>query len=70
MFTDIVGYTALMAESEERGLLPTWNEAGLAFNLTNAFRRFRSFGDFWEGAKPGYNPEFVEWVEEQRAKAA
>jgi hypothetical protein len=30
---------------------------------------YRSFGGWWEGSKTGYLPEFVEWVEEQRAKA-
>ncbi len=34
------------------------------------FNNFRSFEAFWEVQKPNFSPEFVEWVEEQRSKAA
>ena len=35
------------------------------------FTIYRSFESWWEGAKTGlFLPEFVEWVEEQRSKAA
>ena len=34
------------------------------------FTAFPSFEGWWEGVKPRYLPEFVEWVEEQRSKAA
>lgn len=30
----------------------------------------RGFEGWWEGVKPTFPPEFIEWVEEQRAKAA
>ena len=53
-----------------RGLLPSFNEAGMARGIVYMFRVQRTFEGFWEGAKPTLFPEFVEWVEEQRAKAA
>ncbi len=34
------------------------------------FTRSRSFEGWWEGTKATYLPDFVEWVEEQRSKAA
>jgi hypothetical protein len=34
------------------------------------FSAYGSMESWWEVAKQGYLPEFVEWVEEQRAKAA
>ncbi len=55
----------------QRRLLPTFNEAAMARAIIrNHFNRFRSFEGWWEDAKAAYAPEFVEWVEEQRAKAA
>ncbi len=53
-----------------RGLLPTFNEAGIAAALRGLFRMQHSFEGWWERAKPSLFPEFVEWVEEQRSKAA
>ena len=53
-----------------RGLLPMFDEAGLQVSIRAYFRRYRSFDDWWSGVKRGYRPEFVEWVEEQRSKAA
>ncbi len=53
-----------------RGLLPTFNEAGMATGLRNFFTRFHSFEGWWEATKATFEPEFVEWVEEQRSKAA
>ncbi len=35
-----------------------------------SFTNFRSFPGWWDGVKFSYFPEFVEWVEEQRSKAA
>ncbi len=52
-----------------RGLLPTFNEAGAGANVRNFFAAFRSFEGWWEARKAIYLPEFVEWVDEQRAKA-
>ncbi len=53
-----------------RGLLPTFNEAGMASLVRNNFNRFRSFEGWWETGKRGFSSDFVEWVEEQRSKAA
>ncbi len=53
-----------------RGLLPTFNEAGLGGTVRRMFNRFRSFEGWWERGKANYLPEFVEFVEEQRSKAA
>ncbi len=53
-----------------RGLLPTFNEAGLAATVRSFSTFYRSFGGFWDGGKANYLPEFVEFVEEQRSKAA
>ncbi len=52
-----------------RGLLPTYQEAGVAGGVRSFFSMYRSFDGWWEGSKTSYLPEFVEWVEEQRAKA-
>ena len=38
--------------------------AGLYFTL------YRSFEGWWEFQRQNFSPEFVEWVEEQRSKAA
>ena len=53
-----------------RGLLPTFYEDGWAIRVRGLFANSRSFEGYWEGVKPSYRPEFVEWVEEQRSKAA
>ena len=53
-----------------RGLLPTFNEAGVSEVVRSQFITFRSYGDWWEGRKSVFAPDFVEWVEEQRSKAA
>ncbi len=53
-----------------RGLLPSFSEAGMGRRIGALFSIHRGFESCWETAKPGYLPEFVEWVEEQRSKAA
>jgi hypothetical protein len=53
-----------------RGLVPSWNETGASFLVSRNFHRFRSYGEYWERRKEFLQPDFVEWVEEQRAKAA
>jgi hypothetical protein len=53
-----------------RGLLPSTNEATLRRGIRLHFNSYRSFESWWEGSRAQYSPEFVEWVEEQRAKAA
>ncbi len=53
------------------GLMPTLNEAGMARRVANYFKDFRNVEGWWEARKAiGFRPEFVEWVEEQRSKAA
>ena len=56
-------------QQARRGYLPTFGEAGLGRAVGGMFRVFRSVEGWWEGNKLGFEPEFVEWVEEQRAKA-
>ena len=114
MFTDVVGFTAMMAESEERGLrvrerhrtlvgplvrryggealeirgdeclsvfasaldavncaLVSHSEDGIGHVIAGQFDRYRDYAEWWERTKSeNWNPEFVEWVEEQRSKAA
>ncbi len=52
------------------GLLPSTNEATLQRGIRLQFNNYRSFDGWWEGMRAGYSPDFVEWVEEQRSKAA
>ncbi len=54
----------------QRGLLPSFNEEGLARSVRNTFNRYHSFDGWWERSRELYFPEFVEFVEEQRSKAA
>ena len=54
----------------QQGLLPTVDEAVLRRTVRAIFVSFRSFEGWWEGAKIFFLPDFVEWVEEQRSKAA
>ncbi len=53
-----------------RGLLPIFHEAATGGVMGSFFTMFRGVEDFWESVKSAYQPEFVEWVEEQRSKAA
>ncbi len=53
-----------------RGLLPTFAEALLGRGVGGLFTGYRSFESWWEATKFGFVPEFVEFVEEQRSKAA
>ncbi len=53
-----------------RGLLPSFNEGGTAEIVRIFFSGYRSFEGWWERTTASYVPEFVEWVEEQRSKAA
>ncbi len=54
-----------------RGLLPTFNEPAIAATVRGHFANSRSFEGWWEAwtTAGGFDPEFVEWVDEQRAKA-
>ncbi len=53
-----------------RGILPTYNEAATKQRVSDMFTTYRSVEGWWEIRKPHFLPEFVELVEEQRAKAA
>ena len=59
-----------MHHQAQRGLLPTFYEAEMAVTTRGFFTGSRSFDGWWEAVKTTYAPEFVEWVEEQRSKAA
>ena len=52
-----------------RGLVPTWNETAMERVVAANFRRYRSYGEFWRRVKSSFHPEFVDWIEEQRANA-
>ncbi len=53
-----------------RGLTLDFQEEGLGLRVLGLFRAYRSFGVWWEARKVGFRPEFVDWVGEQRSKAA
>ncbi len=65
----LVNYQWQFAQAQH-GLLPTFNEAGMSAVLRDIFNRHRSFEGWWERTKGAFLPDFVEWVEEQRSKAA
>ena len=52
------------------GLLPTVSEMAVGRVIGAVFDGSRSLGSWWEGTKRFFLPEFVEWVEEQRSRAA
>ena len=54
----------------QRDLLPGFNATGVGRLISSYATSYRSFEGWWENAKPGYASSFVEWVEEQRSKAA
>ena len=53
-----------------RGLLLFANLAALRRQIGRQFDAFRDYRDWWERTSSNFNSEFVEWVEEQRSKAA
>ncbi len=61
---------AWQLHQSRRGLLTTQGELGLTNLVRTWLTDSRSFPAFWEQQRDAYSPEFVEWVEEQRAKAA
>jgi hypothetical protein len=65
----LIGTADWLFAQSHRGLLPSFSESGTGRSIHSLFSAYRSFGAFWEVVKPNYGPEFVEWVEEQRAKA-
>ena len=69
-WASLISYAQWQYQQAQLGLLPTFNEAGTAAALRLFFTTSRGFAGFWETMKPTLSPEFVEWVEEQRSKAA
>ncbi len=67
--TRFINFQWLFAQAQ-RGLLPSFNEVAMARVVRGLFNRYRSFEGWWQNTKPRFFPEFVEWVEEQRSKAA
>ena len=54
-----------------RGLLLSYREDGMGRVIAGQFDRYRDYGEWWDRQKSvNWNPEFVEWVEEQRSQAA
>ncbi len=55
-----------------RRLLPGFSDARMGLRLLAIFNAFRSIEDWWEASTTSgsFNSDFVEWVEEQRSKAA
>ena len=51
-------------------LMPTYSEASMANGVRTYFRTYRSFESWWTAEGVLLVPEFVQFVEEQRAKAA
>ena len=53
-----------------RGVLPSYHEPRVEFAVQGMFGS-PGFGDYWDQiGRSGFRPEFVEFVEKQRSKAA
>ena len=50
--------------------VPLGAEARMAPRIRHYFNNFRSVKGWWEANQWGFDPEFVEWVEETRSKTA
>ena len=58
-------------QQSKRGLLASFNPSTVAGRMDDFFTNYRSFPGWWARVKKSrIDPEFVEWVEEQRSKAA
>ena len=67
----LLGFLQWQYLEAQRGLLPTFYEAGVAVMVRSFFTISQGFEGWWERTgKASYVPDFVEWVEEQRSKAA
>ncbi len=53
-----------------RGLLLFSNLEDVHRQIGRQYDAYRDYRDWWERTSSNFNPEFVEWVEEQRSKAA
>ena len=66
----LITYVQWQFQQARRGLLPTFSEAGTGGAIRLLFATSRGLEGYWEVMKANLLPEFVEWVEEQRSKAA
>ena len=57
-------------QQSRRGLLPSFNETGFATRIPLMFEDSRGMEGFRKAARTSFAPDFVEWIEEQGAKAA
>ncbi len=57
-------------QHSRRGLMLFTNMAAIRQLIGQQFDAYRDYRDWWERTSSNFNPEFVEWVEEQRSKAA
>ncbi len=56
-------------DQARRGVMPGFSADRIAGTVGNYFAISQSFAGIWDSLKANHSPEFVEWVEEQRAKA-
>ena len=52
-----------------RGLLPATDQPAWGSVIRSSFSHYSGFEPWWNTAKPAFPREFVNWIEEQRAKA-
>jgi hypothetical protein len=57
-------------DQARRGVMPGFSADRIAGTVGNYFAISHSFAAIWDSLKANHSPEFVEWVEEQRSKAA
>ncbi len=57
-------------DQARRGVMPGFSADRFAGRFGHYFAISHSFASIWDRNKKYYSPEFVEWVEEQRSKAA
>ena len=69
-WASVISYMQWQYQQDRLGLLPTFHEAGSGEAFARSFATSRGFARYWEGTRRMLAPEFVEWVEEQRSKAA
>ena len=54
----------------QHGLLPTYRAERIALLFRSMCATYRGFEGWWRRSRSGFRSDFVEWVEEQRSKAA
>ena len=53
-----------------RGILPSMTDEQEGQIIASVFERYPDAESMWDSFRGTFSPEFVEWFEEQRAKAA